>query len=134
VKRITYRGMTFALVIAAMGVMTGAMCAQQPSSSTSKPLVKPGSQTQSIVLPQYAPEITAGPNVETYRAHCLICHTARYVSMQPRFSKTVWQNEVKKMIDVYGAPIPETDQALIVEYLVAVRGAEAPAAPPGAPK
>ena len=47
--------------------------------------------------------------------------------MQPRFPKTVWQSEVKKMVDAYGAPIPEADQALIVEYLVAVRGVEAPA-------
>ena len=48
--------------------------------------------------------------------------------MQPRFPKTVWQSEVKKMVDAYAAPIPEADQALIVEYLVAVRGVEAPAA------
>ena len=47
--------------------------------------------------------------------------------MQPHFSKTVWQNEVKKMVDAYGAPIPEADQALIVEYLVAVKGVEASA-------
>ena len=30
------------------------------------------------------------------------------------------------MVDAYGAAIPEADQALIVEYLVAVRGVEAP--------
>ncbi len=61
-----------------------------------------------------------------YSKNCLICHTARYVSMQPRFSKTVWQSEVKKMVDAYGAAIPEADQALIVEYLVAIKGPEAP--------
>lgn len=54
--------------------------------------------------------------------------------MQPRFSKIVWQNEVKKMVDAYGDPIPEPDQALIVEYLVAVKGAEAPATLSAPPK
>jgi hypothetical protein len=47
--------------------------------------------------------------------------------MQPRFPKTVWQAEVKKMIDAYGASISEADQPLIVEYLVAVKGIETPA-------
>jgi len=100
---------------------------QHPPASASKRAAKAASQVHSIVLPQYPPEIAEGPNVETYRKDCLTCHTARYVSMQPRFSKTVWQNEIKKMVDAYGAPVPEADQALIVKYLIAVKGVEAPA-------
>jgi hypothetical protein len=41
---------------------------------------------------------------------------------------------VKKMIDAYGAAIPEADQPLIVEYLVAIKGVEAPASAPAPPK
>ncbi len=97
---------------------------QQPSGSPSNPGAKADvSPAQSIVLPQYPGEIAEGPHVNTYRRDCLLCHTSRYVSMQPPFSKAVWQNEVKKMVDAYGAPISEADQALIVEYLVAVKGA-----------
>ena len=108
---------------------------QQPSANQPKPAAKANpSQVQSIVLPQYPPQIANGPNLETYRKNCLLCHTARYVSMQPRFSKSVWQNEVKKMVDADGAPISETDQALIVEYLVAVNGTEVPATPSAPPK
>jgi cytochrome c5 len=104
--------------------------AQQPTASSPKPTAKSASSpVHTIVLPQYPPAITDGPNKEIYQRTCLTCHTARYVSMQPHFSKTVWQNEVKKMVDAYGAPIPEADQALIVEYLVAVKGVQAPAAP-----
>lgn len=102
---------------------------QQPSAGSQKPMAKAATNpVHSIVPPQYAPEIADGPNKEIYQKDCLTCHTARYVSMQPRFSKSVWQSEVKKMVDAYGAPVPETDQALIVEYLVAVKGIEAPAA------
>ena len=108
---------------------------QQPSNSASKPAAKAdSSQVHSIVLPKFAPEIQPGPNVEIYSKDCLLCHTARYISMQPRFPKSVWQSEVKKMVDAYGAPIPEVDQPLIVEYLVAVRGVETPASAPAPAK
>jgi cytochrome c5 len=112
-------------VVVETGSMGGQSSSQPASTGASKPAAEdnPG-QVHRIVLPQYPPEIVDGPNVQVYRKDCLLCHTARYVSMQPRFSKTVWQNEVKKMVDVYGAAISEADQALIVEYLVAVRGAD----------
>ena len=108
---------------------------QQPSSIASKPAENAGSsQVHSIVLPKYPPGIQPGPNVEIYSKDCLLCHTARYISMQPRFPKSVWQSEVKKMVDAYGAPIPDADQALIVEYLVVIKGVEAPASAPAPPK
>ena len=75
-----------------------------------------------IVLPQYPPDIPAGPHVDAYRKNCLICHSARYVAMQPRFSQGVWEKEVKKMVDAYGATISDAEQKEVVEYLVAVRG------------
>jgi cytochrome c5 len=75
-----------------------------------------------ILLPQYPPEIKAGPNLDVFQSHCLLCHSARYVTMQPRFSRAVWEKEVKKMADVYGALISPAEQQQIVEYLVAVQG------------
>jgi cytochrome c5 len=124
-----------ALMVAAMA-MTDSMRGQSqlPTAGASKQTAKNRpDQVQRIVLPQYPGQIMQGPNVQVYERDCLMCHTARYVSMQPRFSKTVWQSEVKKMVDAYGASISEADQALIVEYLFAVKGPEAPvttAAPP----
>ena len=86
--------------IAALGLVVCVAVLSTASKQPPKPAAKAGaSQVHSIVLPQYPPEIAAGPNVDTFRKNCLICHTARYVSMQPRFSKTVWQSEVKKMVD-----------------------------------
>ncbi len=67
---------------------------------------------------------------EVYEKNCLLCHSARYVLTQPRFSKAQWQAEVKKMGDAYGASISPEDQALIVEYLVAVKGSDPPASVP----
>jgi cytochrome c5 len=126
----------FAVAVVAAGLTVSvAMHSQQPAASKSKPVAKAASsQVHSIVLPKYPPDIPQGPNVEIYSKDCLLCHTARYVAMQPRFPKSVWQNEVKKMVDAYGAPIPDADQALIVEYLVAVKGVEVPASAPAPPK
>lgn len=100
---------------------------QSPSSDAAKPS---SAQVERITLPQVSTQIPPGAHVQVYEKNCLICHSARYVLMQPRFSKTVWQAEVKKMVDAYGASISPADQVLIVEYLMAVRGSEAPASTP----
>lgn len=63
--------------------------------------------------------------MDTFSNNCLLCHSARYVLMQPPLSKTVWQNEVKKMVQAYGASISDQDQAFIVDYLLAVNGPKA---------
>ena len=69
------------------------------------------------------PEIAAfasGRNLETVMNNCTGCHSADYVSTQPREWKSkqdFWKAEVNKMIKVYGAPIPEADIEKIVEYL-----------------
>lgn len=105
-----------------IGAITLAACLALRAQQSSTQAQQAAAQTHSIQLPDNAGEILPGPHMDTYSKDCLICHSARYVSMQPGFSKEVWQSEVKKMVAAYGAPIPEADQVLIVEYLVAVRG------------
>jgi sulfite dehydrogenase (cytochrome) subunit B len=70
------------------------------------------------------PEETAafkpGPNLEVVQNNCTTCHSADYISTQPRgekFKRDFWQAEVTKMIKVYGAPIDEADVGKIVDYL-----------------
>jgi len=113
-----------------LAVVTAVAFAQQsgPRSSSAPKQTAGDAQVQQITLPKYPGEVPPGPNVDVYKKDCLTCHSSRYVAMQPRFPKAVWQSEVKKMVDAYGAPIPEADQAPIVEYLVAVKGVEAPPA------
>ncbi len=115
----TTLGTTMALVAAlGMGLWIGAS-AQQRSGAPAKGTKNP---VQEITLPQYPLEMPAGPNLAAFQQHCLLCHSARYVTMQPRFSRAVWEKEVKKMVDAYGAPITPADQQQIVEYLVAIKG------------
>ena len=115
----TNRGTTLALVAAlGMGLWVAAY-AQQSGSGSSKGTKN---AVQEITLPQYPLEMPAGPNLEAFQQHCLLCHSARYVTMQPHFSRAVWEKEVKKMVEVYGAPITPAEQQQIVEYLVAIKG------------
>ena len=53
-------------------------------------------------------------------ALCATCHSRDYVTTQPPHKgKDFWTAEVVKMVNVYGAPIPEQDRAAIAEYLAA---------------
>ena len=94
---------------------------QQPAKNGAQP--DSNDSVHTITLPQYSTPAPDGPHVDTYRKDCLQCHSTRYVLMQPRLSQAVWEKEVKKMIDAFGAVIPDADQREIVEYLVTVRGA-----------
>ena len=107
------------LVALGVGLWVGASAQQSSGGGSSKRTKNP---VQEITLPQYPVEMPAGPNLAEFQQHCLLCHSARYVTMQPRFSRAVWEKEVKKMVDAYGAPITPAEQQQIVEYLVAIKG------------
>lgn len=71
-------------------------------------------------LPEETADFKPGPGVEVARAHCTACHSADYVSTQPRgpaFGRDFWQASVAKMIKVHGAPIEPQEAEVIVEYL-----------------
>ena len=72
-----------------------------------------------IVLIHDEPVLPPGPGREEFATSCVVCHSPRYITMQPRFSRSVWKAEVRKMVSSYGAPIGEPTQTQIVDYLVA---------------
>jgi sulfite dehydrogenase (cytochrome) subunit B len=58
------------------------------------------------------------PGVERVEANCAACHSLDYIQMNSRFlTPAQWDAEVKKMINVMGAPISEADAKTILEYL-----------------
>ena len=60
------------------------------------------------------------PGYAKAEAFCAICHSRDYITTQPpKKGKEFWAAEVNKMVVVYGAPIPEADRAVLVEYLAA---------------
>jgi cytochrome c5 len=117
-----YRAVVVTLAAFSMALLAAATAQQTASGTSSKTAKAAKNPVHEITLPQYPPEMPPGPNLEAFQQHCLLCHSARYVTTQPRFSRTVWEKEVKKMVDVYGAPITPQEQQQIVEYLVAIKG------------
>ena len=114
-----HRGLAFVL-LTVVGMLT--ITVAQQSGTPTKSTKGPKTPVQEITLPNYPLDIPPGPNLAVYQQKCLLCHTSRYVTMQPPFSRTVWEKEVKKMVDAYGAPITPEEQERIVEYLVAIEG------------
>jgi hypothetical protein len=90
-----------ALSLAAVGVLTlsGALAAETP-----------------VVLKD-------APGRATVENLCSGCHSLEYIRTNaPFMSSQAWTAEVNKMIDAFGAPIPQKDAGEIVAYLTANYG------------
>ena len=70
-------------------------------------------------FPMLEPELAAGDGKETLERNCSLCHSPRYVTMQPPLPAETWAAEVDKMRKVLGAAIPEDEAKKIVDYLSA---------------
>ena len=83
---------------------------------------KPDNPVHTIVMPHYEPLLPPGPGRDEFVTACVVCHSPRYITMQPRFSRTTWLSEVNKMKDVYGAHISDEQVLKITDYLVSING------------
>ena len=99
----------------------------------SMPDSKPDSPVHTIVMPHDEPVFPPGPGREEFVTACVVCHSPRYITMQPRFSRSTWLGEVNKMKDVYGAHISDEQVLKITGYVVSINGKpDAAQAPKGA--
>jgi mono/diheme cytochrome c family protein len=75
-------------------------------------------------LPQETASLADGPGHDLAAANCSGCHSADYVSTQPKVAnpRAFWTAEVTKMRAAYGAPLEDADMPAIVDYLVAAYG------------
>ena len=83
---------------------------------------KPDNPVHTIVLPHYEPVFPPGPGRDEFVTACVVCHSPRYITMQPRFPRSTWLSEVNKMKDVYGAHISDEQVQKITDYLVSING------------
>src|SRR5713101_1309121 len=84
--------------------------------------LKSDSPVHTIVMPHDEPEFPPGPGHDEFVTACVVCHSPRYITMQPGFSRTIWLGEVKKMKDVYGAHVSDQEVLEITDYLVSING------------
>jgi len=68
-------------------------------------------------FPLNPPELPPGEGRDATIAMCAVCHSLRYITMQPPLPPDTWRATVRKMIDVHGAAIPDDVAARITRYL-----------------
>jgi hypothetical protein len=96
------------------GMATGKM-ESMPDSKQLEPV-------HTIVMPHDEPLFPPGPGREEFVTACVVCHSPRYITMQPQFARATWLSEVNKMKDVYGAHISDEQVQKITAYLVSING------------
>ena len=110
----------------AIGLVAGLVFAQQegysPAALGQLQQPAPSSLTDDSVYevsayPQYTPELAEGDGRAETASFCSLCHSTRYITMQPPLPAATWEAEVTKMRKTFGAPIPDASAALIVKYL-----------------
>ena len=58
------------------------------------------------------------PGVDRVESQCSACHSLDYIEMNsPFLNAAMWEAEVTKMINAFGAPIGPDDAKLIAAYL-----------------
>ncbi|MBL7948956.1 MAG: cytochrome c [Bacteroidia bacterium] len=81
--------------------------------------------TDPIPLSAVRTELPEHPDKMLVMANCLPCHSLAYIANQPPMKREAWKKTVRKMIDVFGAPVPDTAVAeRITDYLASIRGSE----------
>jgi hypothetical protein len=83
-----------------------------------------GAAEKKFTLPAENTKLKPGPGAELVTSQCLLCHSADYISTQPRLTRTAWKAEVSKMQQKYGAPISTNNVGMLVEYLTQNYGRE----------
>lgn len=91
------------------------------------PVVAPAAAVAGAVydagpFPLSTPALAPGDGRDASTAMCSVCHSLRYITMQPPLPAPTWEATVRKMIDVHGAQIPEEVARRIIAYLQAQYG------------
>lgn len=94
----------------------------QPSIADSSTEVQGSNAVRHLALPHLEPNMPIAPGRDEFMRACVTCHSARYVTMQPPFSRRQWEETVRKMINAYGAPADEFQVGKIIDYLEAIDG------------
>ena len=79
----------------------------------------------SFKLPPETTKLKPGAGAALVTAQCLLCHSADYISTQPRLTRAQWTATVIKMQQKYAAPISTNSVEALVSYLTVNYGREA---------
>jgi mono/diheme cytochrome c family protein len=89
-----------------------AACSEQPKNKFTFADV-------AIRLPQDSAQFPVREGVEAMNANCAGCHSTSMILLQPALTTDEWKAEIKKMREVYKAPINPAAEPAILAYLEA---------------
>ena len=90
-----------------------AACSEQPKNKFTFTDV-------AIRLPQDTALFPVRDGVEAMNANCAACHSTSMILLQPALTSDEWKAEIKKMREVYKAPIDPAAEPAILAYLEAM--------------
>lgn len=70
------------------------------------------------------PDFPEHPGRSEFMSYCAMCHSLKYITMQPSFPRKVWEAEVSKMVVKYKAPIDSVTCNKITDYLVSIKSGQ----------
>jgi mono/diheme cytochrome c family protein len=94
---------------------------EKNKNASAENLIKDVHDTE-VKLPDATGAELFTPGAEAFKANCITCHSLRYIQMQPDFPEKTWQKIVDKMVNSFGASIPDSTSKAIVRYLMAIKG------------
>ena len=106
--------------ILTMGLLTGVTLSSTLAWSQQLPELK----SVNVDLPAGDIQFPGGAAADAINNNCLACHSADMVLNQAGLPRAEWEAEVRKMINVYRAPIDDADVASIVAYLAKNKGVD----------
>ncbi|MBL7691114.1 MAG: hypothetical protein JNM41_05950 [Flavipsychrobacter sp.] len=120
---------TYSLLILCSIVAAGYGCGSKEPAVPVQPVaiapkhsfVQNGSVTEMTIVPEDV-ALPDGPGKNEFQSYCGICHSLKYITSQPPFSRTTWEAEVHKMVEKYGAPVDTNVAKVIVDYLMVLNG------------
>ena len=114
----------YILAVIACSIMIVSYGCKQKHPGFNKKLGNTFSVKGSVRQINIAPETPDFPKHEgrgEFMSYCSMCHSLKYITMQPDFPRKVWDAEVTKMIVKFKAPIDSTIAKKIVDYLVVIK-------------
>jgi sulfite dehydrogenase (cytochrome) subunit B len=88
----------------------------------------------SALAGEQAIKLKDGPGRDVVETNCGLCHSLDYIQMNSPFpDEKLWQAEVAKMINVFGAPVGPDEAKTVIDYLVSNYGVTAAAPASNAP-
>ncbi len=73
-----------------------------------------------VRLPEDAALFPPREGAEAMNRNCAACHSTSMILLQPALTTEQWKAEIKKMREVYKAPIDPADEPAILTYLEAM--------------